>query len=194
MKDLILIGKPGDPPEEWPEWPKWWSEEMIACAMSGQFPTEYDIQWEFHKRLEDNNNHNEQILGKGVEYAVSSLEIENNITSGLPQIFVSNMEQFSRFREIYGSRVVFLYLHRLATEQDMEKYYTWYFSVNPNKGDAQARIQEIRTVYQSYIDHIAEFDRVLLNTSHKEDLYDQIFNLIEFHNKNVLIPSKHDNY
>ena len=171
---MLAIGKPGEPPYEWPEWPDWWTEEMISCARSGRFPPEYDLQWVFHKQQDG------KAAGKGIQYAVSSHEIAENIRKGLPQILISNMDQFERFREIYGNRAVFLYVYRLASAQDTEG---WYLSVNPDQADARARIEEIRRVHESYMERIAEFDHVLLNTTHQEDLYDQIFHLLEYYHE-----------
>lgn len=171
---MLAIGKPTEPPDKWPEWPEWWTEEMLSCARSGRFPPEYDLRWVFHKQRDG------EAGGKGVEYAVSSQEIAENIRKGLPQIFISNMDQFGRFREMYGNRAVFVYLYRLASAEDTK---AWYESVNPDKADARARIEEIRRVHESYMERIGEFDHVLLNTTHQEDLYDQILNLIEYYHE-----------
>jgi guanylate kinase len=77
-----------------------------------EFPPEFDLQWVFHKVGEY----------KGTDYAVSSAEIERNLEGKKSQIFVSNMGQFDRFRELYGNRAVFLYLSRLSSAGDIEDY------------------------------------------------------------------------
>jgi hypothetical protein len=43
--------------------------------------------------------------------------------------------------------------------------------------EAEYRIAEIRKVHEQYIDRIADFNHVLLNTAYPEDLFDQMFEL-----------------
>jgi guanylate kinase len=162
---IALRRRAGDPP---PEWPTWWTPAMIESAKQGQFPTEYDISWEFHKGSEGDI---------ATHYAVSSHEIQGNLDKGVPQIFVSNIQMFSQFRDRWPRNVVFLYLHRLSSDHDDREYQMRKWADAPRT--AEVRIAEKRKVHQDYIDRIAEFDHVLLNTWFEEDLYDQMFNLIE---------------
>jgi guanylate kinase len=153
-----------------PEWPEWWNPEMKEYGTRGEFPPEYDIKWEFHK------SGTESI---GTQYAVSNTEIQRNINEGMPQIFVSNIEQFANFRRLWPNNVVFIYLHRLVSEHENRE-----FQMRKWKDDrlvAEARIAEKQDVHDSYIRNIAEFDHVLLNTDFQEDLYDQMFRLLEFY-------------
>ena len=55
----------------------------------------------------------------------------------------------------------------------------WYLAVNPDEADARARLSEIEEVQADYMSRIAEFDHVLLNTTREEDMYDQMFQLLE---------------
>ena len=164
---MLAIGTPDNPPEGWPDWPDWWTDDMVLAAKRGVRPAVYDLCWEFHKRE-----------GRATRYAVSSTEIDRNIAEGVPQILISNMGQFEMFRQRYGERVVFVYLYRLSSAGDTA---AWYSDVNPDKGDAETRILEIREVHEEYLERIAEFDHVLLNTARKEDLYDQMFQLLEYY-------------
>ncbi len=144
-----------------PEWPGWWTPEMVRQAAAGKFPDEYDLRWSFH--------------GATTEYAISSQEVNRNIEEGTPQIFVSNMGQFSRFRTMWPDDVVFLYLHRLSSKEEDRQFQM------KNCADlieAETRIAEKAEVHREFIRHIAEFQHVLLNTSYQEDLYDQMFHLI----------------
>lgn len=164
---MLAIGKPGLPPKEWPEWPSWWSKRMVNAALKGEIPPEYDLTWEFH--------------GKTTRYGVSKSEISNNIKTGAPQIFVSNIGQFNRFKKLYGDRVVFLYLYRLVSMEEMKK---WHKSLHDDPSVAEARTKEISDVHINYMKNIHEFDHVLLNTTRPEDLYDQIFQLLEYYHEN----------
>lgn len=164
-----------------PKWPSWWSEDMKELAMKGRFPEEYDLRWIFDIRekikLEFGAKKSDTTF-----YAVSSREIEQNLRDGKPQIFVSNTGQFYRFREMWPDKVVFLYLHRLATDQENRQFQMVKWKDKPM--EAEARIKEKDLVHQEYIRRIAEFDHVLLNTSFPEDLYDQMFHLIRLYGRN----------
>ncbi len=164
---IALVRNPNDPP---PEWPEWWTDEMKAYGSKGEFPPEYDLRWEFHKSGAE---------AKGTQYAVSTVEILQNIKEGMPQIFVSNMDQFATFRALWPHNLVFIYLHRLVSEHDNREFQIakW----KDNSLEAETRIAEKQYVHESYIQNIAEFDHVLLNTDFQEDLYDQMFRLLEFY-------------
>lgn len=159
-----------------PIWPEWWTDSMKQCATNGEFPPEYDLRWEFHKK--------EGMSTQGTEYAVSSKEIQDNLSKGMPQIFVSNMEQFEIFRNSWPDNTVFMYLHRLVSDHEYRK-----FQLNKwenNLSEAETRIAEKQKVHESYIENIADFDHVLLNTAYQEDLYDQMFRLLEYYRqKNI---------
>jgi hypothetical protein len=153
-----------------PNWPDWWTEEMIGHGQRGEFPPEYDLRWEFHKAGAN---------AKGTPYAVSSIEIQQGINDRMPQIFVSNIEQFSIFRNLWPRHAVFVYLHRLVSEHENRRYQMDKWEDNPI--EAEVRIAEKDFVHAAYINSIAEFDHVLLNTGFQEDLYDQMFRLLEFY-------------
>lgn len=53
-----------------------------------------------------------------------------------------------------------------------------------SKGEAEVRLKEIEKVHKDYVENIAGFDHVLLNTTYPEDLYDQMLELLEYHCKN----------
>jgi len=160
-----------------PEWPDWWTTEMKELAANGQFPAEYDLRWSFHKKSDTDS--------EGTQYAVSSLEIQRNLDLNMPQIFVSNISQFESFRRRWPNNAVFVYLHRLVSEHDNREFQMRKWEDNPL--EAEARIAEKQTVHQSYIETIAEFDHVLLNTDYQEDLYDQMFRLLEFYRETQLV-------
>lgn len=151
--------------------PKDKRDGMIAIGENGIFGADFDITWEFHK---------DDKSGKGVEYAISSKEVAENTKNGCSQIVISNMGQFDMFREKYNDRVVFIYLHRLQSVEDKKEY----LYNNETPEDAEKKLKESDKVYDEYIKRLAEFDHVLLNTSFQEDLYEQIFTLIDYYNNN----------
>ena len=139
---------------------------LIAIGPNGNFTKQYDIPWRFHN---DENF-------PGVEYAISSKEVEKNFQDNVHQIVVSNFRQINMFKERYGNRVSFIYLHALRNEEDVEKYQR---ENNDTEEEAIARIKEIKTVYNSFLENNHVFNHVLLNTTFLEDLYEQTINLIQ---------------
>jgi guanylate kinase len=140
---------------------------MTAIGEQGEFPPSFDFTWRFHQTEES----------EGTEYAVSTDEIRQNIANGKQQILISNMNEFARFRELFGDHAVFLYLHALRPEEDIRAYQ--YARWSPT--EAETRIAEIRKVHDQYIERIAQFNHVLLNTAYPEDLFDQMFELVEYY-------------
>ena len=155
---------------------------MIAIGKGGRFPKEFDMRWRFHEPLrviESAGKQSDRVDGekyKGTQYAIRIGEIEAGFQKGLQQIVVSNMGQFSRFRELFGGRCVFLYLHRLVSTKEIRAYQMRNCAA---RDEALQRIYEIHEVHREYMRRIGEFHHVLLNTAHPEDLYDQMFQLME---------------
>jgi hypothetical protein len=162
---MVPIGTPERPVTDWTEWPSWWTKEMVATAKRGEFPREYDFRWSFH--------------GKSVEYAVSDAEIKRNFDSNQPQIVISNTDQIEEFITRYGQRVVFVLLYRLSSIESVREYYE--LEEHLSYGEAEARANEVRQVLDEYIRKIGHFSHVILNTTRPQDMYDQIFQLVEFY-------------
>lgn len=161
---MLPIGTPEEPPKNWPQWPDWWNDDMINTAKQGKFPNEYDFSWLFHGN---------------VLYAVSDNEIKYNFDKNKPQIVISNTDQIEKFINRYGERVVFILLYRLSSIEDTKSYYEIEEGLTPKQ--AETRADEVNEVLQEYIKKINYFSHVILNTTRPEDLYDQIFQLIEFY-------------
>lgn len=175
---------------------------MVAIGQNGKFEDHISPEqiwmWEFHKRA-----------GKpGTWYAVDRSEIERNIQPGKAQIFVSNMGQIERAREFYPDNVVVLYLHATHETETINHirakcYNDIVEAIMKNSGcsmeeaeqnmvsnaqikallDAQIeeKLEEIKSVHNTYIKHIHHIDHVLLNTGTKEDLVEQMRNLIAYY-------------
>jgi len=166
LDGMIAIGGKSEKDSEL--WPEWWNETMVLSSLKGEMPEEYDMRWRFHKNTESG------FLGN--QYGISTVEVDKNIENNTPQIVISNIQQFEKFRSRWPN-VVFIYLHRLISDDEHRE-----MQINNWKDDvkqAEARISEKRKVHMDYIDNIHYFDHVLLNTSYQEDLFDQILNLIE---------------
>ena len=175
---------------------------MVAIGANGKFENhikpEQIWKWEFHKRADK----------PGTWYAVDRSEIEQNIQPGKAQIFVSNMGQIETARKFYPDNIVVLYLHathetetmnhiRVKCSTDIADFIMKksncsikeaeqiMISDTQIKADFDAQIEEKReeiiSVHNAYIEHIHHIDHVLLNTGTKEDLVEQMRNLIAYY-------------
>lgn len=175
---------------------------MVAIGVKGRFEDyispDYIWTWQFH-----NTNGS-----AGTWYAVDRSEIEKNIQPGRAQIFVSNMDQIEDARSYYPENLVVLYLH--ATHETETKNHIRAKSINDieeeimkemdcsrqeaeqirlsnhmYKENVEAyvdeKMKEIRAVHDSFLQHNYQIDHVLLNTGTKEDLVEQMRNLIAYY-------------
>ena len=175
---------------------------MVAIGAEGQFEDyinpDYIWTWQFH-----NTSNN-----AGTWYAVDRSEIEKNIQPGRAQIFVSNMDQIEIAQSYYPDNLVVLYLH--ATHETETKNHIRAKSINDieeeimkeegcsrqeaeqirlsnhvYKENVEAyvdeKMEEIRAVHDSFLQHNHQINHVLLNTGTKEDLVEQMRNLIAYY-------------
>jgi|GEM_PF-3739066 len=144
---------------------------LEALGVDGTFSSGFDFDWTFHKS-EKNDGHN------GTRYAINTKAVKVGLAEGITQIVVSNIGIFPRFREVFGEQVVFIYLHSTRPESEVRAYQ---LQNCDTQEEAEKRIQEIREVHDSYMNNIWQFHHVLLNTSYKEDLFDQMLELARHH-------------
>lgn len=171
---------------------------MIAIGKSG----------DFSKYISDKNNVWSWVFHKGeTEYAVNLSEIKENINKNVAQIFISNMAQINNARKLFPENIVVLYLHathETATRTHIEEkrkdglidsiiensQLTITYDEAEKMVDTEEKYQdklqklvkhdldEIREIHDSYLDHNVFIDHVLLNTGTREDLVEQMINLI----------------
>lgn len=175
---------------------------MHAIGAEGHFEDYISIEniwtWKFH-----NTNGS-----SGTWYAVDRSEIEKNIRPGKAQIFVSNMDQIETARKYYPDNLVVLYLHathetetkkhiraksindieeKIMKEKDYSKEEAEQFRLSNHmyKKIAETyvdeKMREIKSVHESFLKHNHQIDHVLLNTGTKEDLVEQMRNLIVYY-------------
>ena len=130
------------------------AEDGMVAIGDAPFPAGFDLMWRFHKGAKT----------AGTEYAVSSELIEKNIAGGRHQIVVSNIGQFDMFKQRYSDRAAFVYLHRDQTQEQLEAFQR---QKCKTPEEADDRISEAAAVHASYIQHIADFRHVLLNTAYQ---------------------------
>jgi len=173
---------------------------MLAIGKNGDFKTYIhnpeDIwSWSFHNGT--------------TEYAVDISEIKENIKKGKAQIFISNIGQIKKARELFPDNIVILYLHathETATQKHIrekrksELIMKIHQELNISIEDAlstfensqsyqneleslmQKDLKEIKEIHDSYRDNNCQIDHVLLNTGTNNDLIEQMINLINTYN------------
>ncbi|MEO6144326.1 MAG: hypothetical protein ABIP19_10135 [Dermatophilaceae bacterium] len=135
---------------------------MRALGVDGTFSDGFDFRWSFHE--------------SGTHYAISTAQVKAALDRGVSAVVISNIAVFPQFLERFPGKVVFIYLHATRPESAVREFQ---YQNNSTAAEAEERIREIRHVHENYMDHIDEFHHVLLNTSYKEDLYDQMFGVIQ---------------
>ena len=181
---------------------------MIAIGKEGDF-SDYIKEknniweWKFHKN-------EDEIEGTG--YAVDKGEIEKNISDGVAQIFISNMSQINVARKYYPENMVILYLHAThetetknhiieKCKSDMIRKIIDEIGCNENEAlnflntkhefqkqlsaNINIKLDEIKQVHNSFLQHNHQIDHVLLNTGTREDLVAQMTNLINHYAASV---------
>ena len=109
-------------------------------------------------------------------YGIKSSEIWDNLSSGYPQIIITNMDEFHQFTKIFGQAAIGVYLHATRTQDEILELQT---SKLKSEEKAKKKVQKMEEIHQGYIENIAKFKHVLLNTIEKEDLWEQMFRLIK---------------
>jgi guanylate kinase len=151
---------------------------MIAIGSDGDFKEFIESDniwtWSFH-------------VTKSTEYAVCHNELKKNIRNGIAQIFISNMQQIENAKMYYPNNIVILYLHATheaetkkhiieKRKEDVEK---GRFDIREIEKRIQQDLDEIANVHYDYIKYNDKIDHVLLNTGTREDLIEQMINLID---------------
>lgn len=177
---------------------------MIAIGPNGDFekyikPKSAIWSWKFHNG--------------STSYAVNRQEIDENISKGISQIFISNIQQIEEAKKYYPDNIVILYLHaahtsateehikqkrktevlreegfniRLKNKEEIKEEFNGLIQNNMLTQEKYKKLiendrEEIKKVFNDYINNIANIDHVLLNTGSREDLVEQMINLITYY-------------
>jgi len=110
------------------------------------------------------------------DYGIDEKLIWNNLKYGLPQIVITNMQQFPKFKKIFGTTIVNVYLHATRTREELLQRQK---EKEGSDEEAHKALVKVDETHQNYVDNIHNFHHVLLNTIEKEDLWEQMFRLIK---------------
>lgn len=130
-------------------------------------PDKFDIKYTFHDQ--------------DTEYGIETAIMWHNLSEGRTQILVTNMQQFCKFHEKFNPLLVCVYLHATLTRKQLKQLFELQMKRHGNKEKAKQKINELDNIHQDYIDNIAEFQHVLLNTLEKEDFWEQMLRLMRFY-------------
>jgi guanylate kinase len=119
-----------------------------------------DIRYRFHE----------------TDYGIDTAPIWDSLADGRPQILITNIQQFARFRAIFGDLVVCVYLHATRTRKQL---YESQLRRHKDPRKAKMKVREISRIHEDYIRNIPDFHHVLLNTIQREDFWEQMFRLIQ---------------
>lgn len=114
---------------------------------------------------------------QNTEYGIETAKIWEDLSHGQPQILITNMQQFHKFREKFGPLIVCVYLHATRTRKQLFEWQARKYGVE----NAKIKVANLDRIHRDYVDNIAEFQHVLLNTLEKEDFWDQMFRLMKFY-------------
>jgi hypothetical protein len=112
----------------------------------------------------------------GDAYGISSQAIWDGLSAGISQaLVVSSITGINALRERFGELLVLVYVHSELTQDQ-------YVAIQLPEGDAHdlysaRRAAAYRDAFRLYVENILAFDHVLLASTMKEDLYDQLFRL-----------------
>ena len=186
--------------------------DMIAIGEGADFKEHMEKRFEMQIRDgEGGDIWKWGFMQRPTEYAVCHKEIKLNEEKNIAQFFISNMGQIDYAREKYSENIVVLYLHathETKTEEHIQKKQKNKLlkeikNTNPNFTDIQVeeifyndkKIQEkfnkkveedkeeIMNVHDAFCEHNTNIDHVLLNTGTREDLIEQMTNLINYYTK-----------
>lgn len=120
----------------------------------------------------------------GTKYAIKREDVIKRLNNGIPQIFVSNFNAVKRILNHNGSlkewgnicsRFVYIYLHRVRTNDELKKQVS-----------SLKKQNDVKKTHQDYIKNISLIDHVLINSdslTFSEDLHDQMMSLIELYSE-----------
>lgn len=165
----------------------------------------------FDEYIQNNNIWSWSFHNGKTEYAVDTSEIKRNIEQNRAQIFISNIGQIEKARELFPDNIVVLYLHathetatkthiilkrktdlatkiaaeqKISLEQAMQLVDTVPSNYKSLCETVKKDLEEIKEIHYSYKDNNYKIDHVLLNTGTNNDLIEQMINLINFYMQN----------
>ena len=185
---------------------------MVAIGEKGNFKKSMEGLFNIQIKNKKNNIWEWKFMKRPTKYAVCHREIDiNNKEKKIAQIFISNMGQIDYAREKYSENIVVLYLHathEAKTEEHIQKKQKNKLlkeikNSNPNFTDMQVEEvfynekkkqkkfnkkveedkKEIRDVHDAFCEHNIYIDHVLLNTGTRDDLVEQMTNIINYYTK-----------
>ncbi|MCP3957993.1 MAG: hypothetical protein GY719_09085 [bacterium] len=116
-------------------------------------------------------------ISNGSRYGIQCDEIWEKFSEGKVQLVITNMKAIARFRRRFGPIVVPVYVYTPKSEQELLEYFTEEKKLCRRL--AAERVKQVERVFLEFVDKIAMFRHVILNTATRDDIADQMLNLLE---------------
>lgn len=117
----------------------------------------------------------------GMHYGLNTKTIEKELKDGKsPIAVINNIKAVEELKQVFPNQVLSIFVFRRIPDfVDFEKVAR--LRGNISESEVYARCEESRTIYRMYIENIALFDKVLLNTIEysKSDLHEFNKNIID---------------
>ena len=143
---------------------------LEAIGEDGQFSKEYNIHYQMHR---------DPRTGQGTKYAFSEKLINNLLKKHKIIVAIANVliepELLITLKAKFKDKVRVVYLMRFGDTKQIEAYQKSRY----NENKVIRRMKQMDETYEGYISMLSEVDHILLNTEQEEDMYDQMFRLIE---------------
>lgn len=124
----------------------------------------------------------------GDTYGLKSSDIWSGLYRGVSQVLVvSNIDAINNLRTIFGKILMLLYVHSAI---DANEFASSEADINNDSNDDYIKNRSEKNNYRSAFDlycrNISSFDHVLIYADVDEDLYDQIFRLLDAYERCVI--------
>lgn len=115
----------------------------------------------------------------GHTYGIVSSEIWHQLSQGKSILLVvSDDRAINALKAKFRNICTVIYLHANLTKERIIEY----LQANGYKErEIEKRVEAMDEIFDFFVSQLSSFSHVLLNTSEKEDLYDQVFNILDYY-------------
>lgn len=149
------------------------NDGLNAIGVDGNFSSGFNIVYQMHR---------DPKTSIGTKYAFSEKNIREGFEGNKVQVAIANVllepKLLQDLRNSFGDMVRVVYLMRFGAEEEIEAFQK---SRGFSEKKTKRRITQNNDTYTAYTKMTTKVDHVLLNTENREDLYDQMFRLLEFY-------------
>ncbi|MBL4941862.1 MAG: hypothetical protein JKY81_09385 [Colwellia sp.] len=113
------------------------------------------------------------------KYGIKSFDIWNNINDEVAQVIVvSNIRAINKLLAMFGSVIKIVFIH---SSLNVEEYHKEQIVLGNSTEYIENRISQYDKAINMFLKNYNYFDHVLIFESSQEDLFDQIFRLLNYY-------------